>query len=64
MDFILRCLTVTRRFLFSSHIFALQVIYLINFQNKTCLLLITFALCSAIKLIFHYDSITNIPFCC
>lgn len=62
MDFILPFLTVTRTFLFRSHIFALRVIYLINSQNKACLLLITFALCSAIKFIFHYDTITNTPF--
>lgn len=64
MEFILPCLTVKRTFLFSSHIFVLEVIYLINFQNKACLLVITFALCSAIKFIFYYNTITNIPFCC
>lgn len=60
MDFILPCLTLTTALLFSSHIFALQVMYLINFQNKACLLLNMFALCSVIKFIFHIDTITNI----
>lgn len=59
MDFILLCLTVTTALLFSSHIFALQVIYLINFQNKAYLLLSMFALCNVIKLIFHIDTMTK-----